>query len=1116
MGGNSRDTLFEKVPSSSSHITFSNHLNPTNAFNIYTYANFYSGGGVGLGDFNNDGLIDIYLVANQEDNKLYLNEGDFSFRDITEEAGVGGTRAWSTGVSIADVNGDGMLDIYVSNAGNLPNDDRKNELFINNGDLTFSERAEEYGLADSGYSIHASFFDYDKDGDLDMYLLNYTPQSIGSFDLQRSQRDVINFKGGDRFYRNDLIQADSTGAEDQPSRSDKHPTFTNVTRETGIFSSDIGFGLGVSVGDVNRDGWEDIFISNDFFERDYLYINNKDGTFRETLEQQMNSISTTSMGGDIADLNHDGFPEIFVTDMLPESEERLKTITTFADWEQYQFELQHNYFHQMTRNVLQLNNGNDTFSEIGRYAGVEATAWSWGALISDFNLDGENDIFVPNGVYKDMTDQDHLLHVSQQEVINSVVQNNRVNYKKLIDMTPSNPTANYLFENQGSLQFRNRAEAWGLDEPSFSNGAAYGDLDNDGDMDLVVNNVNAEPFVYRNRTTEKHSQRHWLRVALQGPYPNSRAVGSQLLAIANGRRWYAEQMPVRGYQSTVDSRIHIGLGPTSQIDTLWVRWPDGQLSRKLNIEANQTLTFSHEQARADTSWTALWQTQSQPSLTDAPPLLQDVTDSFPVDWKHTEDDYLDFSHQPLLYHSKSTEGPPLCTGDVNEDGQQDFFAGGAKGQPGTLFLQEGTTGFTTASSKVFAAASASEDVDCAFFDADGNGTLDLYVASGGGASTTGDPAFSDRLYLNNGEGQFTLSREAFSSLGSWFNAPTGVVEAADFNSDGTIDLFVGHRMQPAAYGIPASGYLLQNNGDGTFTDVTSKRAPALSDLGLLTDAQWGDVDGDGDPDLLVAGEWMPVTLFKNERKFFEDATAEAGLDSTHGWWNTLKLRDLDGDGDLDWLGGNHGLNSRFRATAEQPVELWVNDYNQDGSFEQILTTFKGTDAYPVALRHDLMAVLPMLNNKAPNYHSYAGKTVHELFNQKQLDESIHLQATMLGSSIGWNDGTGHFQVERLPKEAQLSPIYGIHLQDLDGDKRLDILLGGNLQTVKPQAGPYDASYGTLLKQDSSGQYRAIPPQQSGLSAEGEIRSIRSLQHAGQTYLLIARNNRGFKVYKLGK
>ncbi|MCW9707935.1 VCBS repeat-containing protein [Fodinibius salsisoli] len=1104
----SKDTLFERIPSSSSNISFTNELTSTNDFNIYTYANFYSGGGVGLGDFNNDGRLDIYLTANQKKNKLYLNEGNFTFNDITQKAGVGGEKSWSTGVSVADVNGDGWLDIYVCNAGEIRGSDRKNELFINNGDSTFTERAEEYGLADNGLSIHASFFDYDKDGDLDMYLMNYTFRSIGSFDLRHNQRDQTHFMGGDRFYRNELISDSSSSA------SHDGPTFTDVTEEAGIYSSEIGFGLGVSVADVNRDGWQDMFISNDFFERDYFYLNNRDGTFSEVLEEQMNGISTTSMGGDIADLNHDGRPEIFVTDMLPETQERQKAITSFADWEQYQFEIQHGYYHQFTRNVLQFNNGNGTFSEIGRYAGVEATDWSWGALITDFDMDGERDIFVPNGIYKDITDKDHMRKVSSSEVRKQVFRNNQADYLKLIDMMPSTPVPNYLFKNEGDLQFSNTARAWGLAEDGFSNGAAYGDLDNDGDQDLVVNNVNMESFVYKNRSHEKYPERNWLQLAFDGKAPNTSAVGAQVTVVANGQRWYAEQMPIRGFQSTVDQRLYFGLGSADHIDTLWVRWPNGELSRETNLKPNDLLTLKQPDARADTSWNRQWLQQSLSSSGDISPIMEEITERIGLSWEHTENDYLDFSDQPLLFQARSAEGPPLCTADLNGDGLQDFFVGGAKDQPGVLFMQTTDGRFRSSNKEILNADAKSEDTDCAFFDANGDGATDLYVASGGSAFTTGDTALADRLYLNDGSGQLSKSNTSLPGQ-HHFNNPTGTVAPGDFDGDGDTDLFIGIRMQPGAYGLPAPSFLLRNDGSGLFTDVTQEKMPNPIGSGLITDAAWGDADNDKDMDLLVAGEWMPVTLLQNDNASFTPVNQEAGLDSTNGWWQSLILTDLDGDGDLDWVAGNHGLNSRFKASPQSPVELWVNDFDENGEVEQIFTSSKGENSYPWPQYHDLVHQLPMLSSRSENYHTYGQQTMQDLFDEQQLSSSTRLQTTMLASSVGWNDGNGRFTVEPLPMQAQWMPTYSLLAQDLNGDKKQDLLLGGNLHEVKPQAGPYDAGYGTVLKQDSTRHFQTLPVQKSGFKADGEIRAIRALKNAAdETLIITARNNKKLKVFRI--
>lgn len=1069
--------LFTKLPVQKTGITFSNDLVYRQNFNIYRYRNFYNGGGVAIGDVNNDGLMDLFFTANMKQNRLYLNQGNLKFVDVTKKAGVGGMHAWSTGASMADVNGDGLLDIYVCNSGIVKGDSRRNELYINNGDTTFTEEASAYGIADSAMSIQANFFDYDRDGDLDLYLVNNTYRAIGSFDLQRNNRNKRNALGGDKLYRNDGDH------------------FTDVSAEAGIYSNETGFGLGVSISDLNRDGWPDIYVSNDFFERDYLYLNNRDGTFREVLEKQMKSISAAAMGGDVADLNGDGYPEIFITDMLPRDERRLKRVTTFDSWERYRRYVRNDYYHQFTRNTLQLNNGNGTFSEVGRFAGVDATDWSWGANLFDMDLDGRRDIFVANGMYQDITDLDYLDKVSRQNMVRQIVRDSTVDFKKLIAMIPSNPIQNYAFANQGGMKFTDSTARWGLDQPTFSNGSAYGDLDNDGDPDLVINNLNGRPSVYKNNATDLHPQKHWLRINLKGKAPNTEAIGSEVTLWAGGRQWYAEQFPIRGFESSVDPRLLVGLGNVKTIDSLIVHWPNREISRLTSVKTNRELKLNESEAHAV-------DTTISPDLEKGTYKFRDVTSKVGLSWKHKENDFNDFKRNHLLYHMRSTEGPPVCVADVNNDKLDDFYIGGAKGQAGALFIQQSNGSFHQRDTTIFKNDAAGEDVDCVWFDANGDGRKDLYVASGGNEFPSSSSALADRLYLQQANGHFRTSKLGFSS---WRYKTAGSVSAADYDRDGDIDLFLGVRLLPFAVGMPVDSYLLQNDGTGHFTDVTKQVAPGLKKIGMVTDSQWGDIDGDGDLDLVITGEWMPITVFENKGGILVRKT-EPGLKNTSGWWHALSLDDLDGDGDLDFVAGNVGLNSQFKASSRYPVKLWLNDFDNNGTFDPVMATYKDGKAYPVALRHDLLEQLPGLQHKFPTYKSYAGKTVKDIFSAKSLANSYRDSVTLLASISGWNDGSGNFSVHKLPMQAQLTTMYAIAALDPENNGHKEILLGGNLYNVDPEFGRYDAGYGTLLKTHND-HLVTIPSRRHNLSIDGQIRRIQPMNVAGLgKVILVARND----------
>ena len=1094
--GESGTPLFTLLPAEKTGIDFANTLTEGLNTNVLMYEYFYNGGGVATGDINGDGLDDIYFTANMVSNKLYLNKGAMVFEDITSAAHVGGReKPWKTGVTMADVNGDGKLDIYVCYSGNVSPESLKNQLFINkgnneNGIPQFEEMAGQYGLADPSTSTQAAFFDYDRDGDLDMFLLNHNPKALPILD-EASTADLLKKDdpiSGVRLFRHD-------------PKADGSPFFTDVTVKAGIHSSQLTYGLGIGIADINQDGWPDMYISNDYSVPDFLYINNKNGTFTDVTDAGIGHTSHSSMGNDIADFNNDGLPDIFTLDMLPEDNRRQKLLAGLDNYELFDFNVRMGFRHQYMRNMLQLNEGkvqagqglsSPMFSEIGQLSGVSNTDWSWASLFADYDNDGWKDLFITNGNLRDFTNMDFVKfmgdHLKRKEG-----QVRREDVLEMVYKMPSSNMKNYLYQNKKDLTFTNVAGNWGLGQVSNSGGAAYSDLDNDGDLDLVVNNINNPAFIYQN-DGEKHLKNNFLKVKLEGESKNTSGLGAKIIIYQNGQRQYLEQMPTRGYQSSVSPVLHFGLGSDKTLDSLSITWLSGKEQKIANPKSNQLLVLSEKNA-----------VESKPGKENKTPDFISV--ATPIRFKSPVIRTNDFKRQPLLINPMSFSGPCLVKADVNGDGLEDVYAGGGSGEAGKLYLQQKGGSFNSKAISAFESDKNSEDTDAVFFDANGDGFMDLFVCSGGYAAfMPEDPLLQSRLYINDGKGNFTKKMDALPQM----LTSTSCARVADFNSDGKPDLFVGGRVIPGRYPETPESYILMNDGKGKFSNQTKSVSSEIGRIGMVTDAAWKDLNGDKKPDLIVVGEWMPVTVFISTNGKLVDKTTDYFAKSYIGWWNKILVEDFNGDGKPDLIIGNMGLNTQCKASDAEPAEMIYKDFDDNGSIDPIMSFYIQGKSYPYITRDEMLDQMSIMRTRFQDYKSYSEATVSEIFTAEELNGAKSLKANYFKTAYFESGANGKFIEKSLPLEVQVSPVYTITSVDYDHDGNKDLLLCGNVSKARLRFGKYDANYGVLLKGNGKGKFSSVPQSQSGFALKGDVRSALAIGNK----LLFGINQQEVKAYQM--
>jgi enediyne biosynthesis protein E4 len=1066
------DTLFTRLSESDTGINFQNTLFEDGPLNVANYIYFYNGGGVAIGDINNDGLQDVLFTGNMVRNRLFLNKGNMQFEDITKKSGVDQMQGWCTGATMSDVNNDGKLDIYICRSADINPERRENLLFINNGDLSFTEKAKEYGLADNGYSTMASFLDYDKDGDLDCFIINHSIQKYTAGVQDNPElRKERNPDYASKLYRND------------------NNFFTNISNQAGVTSNVLTFGLSVAISDFNNDGWPDISVSNDFNEPDYYFENNRNGTFTEKLSAKMDNISLYSMGSDAADYDNDGNIDLLTLDMMPEDNKTIKMHSGAENFDKFQFLFKQGFYYQYSRNMLQHNNGDGTFSEVGQLAGVSNSDWSWAGLFGDYDQDGHKDLFVTNGYVKDYTEMDFLKYSVDRVVKTMAKDTSNVDpITEYLRKMPTNEIENYAFKNKGNGTFEKVSKNWGFDTKGVSAGAAYADLDNDGDLDLVVNNSNEMASIYKNNS-DKLLKNNFLSIKLEGSELNKRGIGSKIKLYSAGKLMYQEQSPVRGFQSSVDPILNFGIGEKTLVDSLIIIWPNDAYQKLTNIKANQTIKLNILDAKAKWNYSSV---KAKPIFTQAS--LGNV--------KHAENQFNDFTVQSLLPNYLSRQGPSIEVADINNDGLQDFFIGGARGSASEIYIQNTGGSFSKKNNPSFQKNIESEDVAALFFDADKDGDKDLYVASGGYEYALADPLLQDRLYLNDGKGNFTLKENAIPKL----LTSKGTVKPADIDADGDLDLFVGGRLVPRAYPETPNSYILINDGKGNFLEKTQEICPSVSKIGMVTDAIWIDLNNDKASDLIVVGEWIPIKVFINKKGKLNDNSAKYIPLVSTGWWNKIEAADMDKDGDFDIVIGNCGLNTQFKVSEKEPITVYYSDFMQNETTIPIISYYIDGVSYPMNSRDDIVDPMPFLKKKFIEYKTYATATITDLFTADQLKSAKILKAETMQTVYLENQGLKGFVAHDLPLEAQLAPVHGIVVDDFNKDGWKDMLLAGGNTWTRIKFGRYAANHGVLLLGDGKNNFKYVDQAHSGLQLKGNIRSLKQIKNKNESKIIAGVND----------